>query len=174
MARARRTTPSVRTGRRSPTTWGGVVATGMVSVPAVTKVLLATFIPAFPTGETIRRLRGTFMVRALEVGFTFHGAIGAFIANDTAVSAGVASLLDPVTDVQDDAWLWYQSFHGAGAATGEPGSAGSNAAQVYTIDSKAMRKMEVGFTTVVVVANASGSEDFQIALSMRALGSESL
>ncbi len=171
MARARRVT-NVRTGRRAPTTWGGTVATGITAVPAATKVLLATAVPAFTSGETIRRLRGTFIVLATEI-FTFHGAIGAFIANDTAVAAGVASLLDPVTDVEDDAWLWYQSFHGSEIATSQPGSAGAGAAQVYEVDSKAMRRMQPGFTLVFVVANSTALIDFSIALSVRALGSES-
>ena len=171
MARVRRAV-NVRTGRRAPTTWGGSVATGLTLVPAVTKVLLATAVPDFTSGETIRRLRGTFLVKGAEA-FFYHGALGAFIANDTAVAAGVASLLDPVTDVGDDAWLWYQSFHGGPATAGEPGSAGQSGAQVYSIDSKAMRRMQPGFTLVFVVANSSASVDFSVALSVRALGSES-
>jgi len=173
MARARRASP-VRSGRRAPTAWSGTVATGLTLVPAVTKVLLTTSIPDFPSGETVRRMRGTVFVQAVEAGFTFHGAVGAFVANNTAVVAGVASLLDPVTDVQDDTWLWYQSFHGgAGATAGEPGSAGANAGQVYAIDSKGMRRVEQGFTLVFVVANASATQDFNIALSVRLLSSES-
>ena len=147
------------------------MATGLTTVPAVTKVLIQTFIPGFTSGETIRRLRGTFYVRAAEVGFSIHGAIGCFIANDTAVAAGVASLLDPVTDANDDAWLWYHSFHGGGSVGS--GSAGDAAGQVYTIDSKGMRRMQPGFTLAFVVANASATQDFQFAISVRALGSES-
>jgi len=171
VARARRNIP-IR-GKRSPTTWGGTVATGVVSIPAVTKVLLATFVPEFTSGETIRRLRGTFFVHSNTATGTAHGAIGAFIANDTAVAAGVASLLDPVTDVQDDAWLWYHSFHLGTNATTSPGSAGAQSAQVYMIDSKAMRKLSTGFTMVFVGANSHATNGFSLALSVRALGSES-
>ena len=146
---------------------------GNVSVPALTKVLLATATPDFDSGETVRRMRGTFIVSAATAGLFYHGAVGAFIANDRAVIAGVASLLDPVTDVQDDAWLWYHSFHGGALTVGEPGSAGTNAAQVFEIDSKAMRRMARGFTLVFVVGNSSAASGFQIALSVRVLGSES-
>jgi len=120
-------------------------------------------------GETIRRMRGTLFVRAADVG-TFHGAIGAFVANNTAIAAGVASLLDPVTDVADDAWFWYQSFGGGGSA--DPGSAGPSSSQVLSIDSKAMRRVADGFAIVFVVANSSGATAFNIALSLRTLGSE--
>jgi len=157
-------------GQRRPTSWGGSLAVGLTPVAALTKILLATAVPDFTAGETIRRLRGTFVVTAGSA-FFFHGAIGAFIANDTAVSVGVGSLLDPVTDVQDDAWLWYHSFQG-GTLAGGAGSAGVGGAQVYEIDSKAMRKMDNGFSMVFVVANSSAVSAFSIAMSVRALGSE--
>ena len=140
-----------------------------VAVPAGTKVMLAVGVPSFVSGETVRRVRGSFYVFGTEVG-NFHGAVGAFVANDTAIAAGVASLLDPVTDVGDDAWFWYQSFHGGG--TTEPGSAGRDSGQVIQIDSKAMRRVDTGFSQVFVVANASATIDFSVAISARILGSE--
>jgi len=145
------------------------VATGPVAVPALTKVLLALFLPSFPSGETMRRFRGTFYVFGTSVA-NFHGAVGSFVANDTAIAAGVASLLDPVTDVASDAWFWYQSFHGGGNA--DPGSAGADSSQVYTIDSKAMRRVDRGYQVAVVVANAAAATAFSVAYSARLLGSE--
>ena len=158
-------------GQRRPTKWGGSVAVGLVAVPGGTKVLLATAVPEFISGETIRRMRGTFMTVSATA-LIYHGAIGAFIANDTAVAAGVASLLDPVMDVADDAWLWYHSFHGGSFAAGEPGLAGDSASQVVEIDSKAMRRMDNGYSLVFVVANGTPANAFNIALSVRVLGSE--
>jgi len=152
--------------QRSPTNWSGVVATGLIAVPALTKVLVTTAVPSFVSGETIRRIRGTLLVNGTAF---FHGAIGAYVANDRAVLAGVASLLDPVTEVGDDAWFWYQSFHGSGAGSGSAGSLGS---QVLTIDSKAMRRVSTGYQVVFVVGNASATLAFNIALSLRLLGSE--
>ncbi len=170
MATTRRRVPT--RGNRNPTNWAGVVASGVFAVPASTKVLISTFIPVFAGGETMRRLRGTFYVVATSA-FVYHGAVGAFVANDTAVAAGVASLLDPVTDASDDAWFWYQSFHGSGNVAGEPGSAGGGAAQVYMIDSKAMRRVDAGYSVAIVVANGSAVSSFNIAFSARLLGSES-
>ncbi len=157
-----------RTQRR-PTGWSGFVASGAIVVPATTKVLLASLVSTAGRGETVRRMRGTFIVSAQEA-TSFHGAIGAFVANNLAVTAGVASLLDPVTNVGDDAWFWYQSFHGQGNAS--PGSAGGASGQVYSIDSKAMRRVDDGFAIVLVVANATAASDFAVALSLRALSSE--
>ena len=135
MARAQRVFRS--RGQRRPTKWGGVVATGITTVPALTKVLLAIFTPDFTSGETIRRLWGTFFVRSATAA-TYHGAVGSFVANDVAIAAGVASLLDPVTNVADDAWYWYQSFSGSNSNAGEPGGAGARASQLLEIDSKSM------------------------------------
>jgi len=75
-----------------------------------------------------------------------------------------------VTDVEDDAWLWYQSFHGAGSSLG--GGAGPGGiTQVIEIDSKAMRRIETGYTLAFVVANSSATQSFSIALAVRLLSS---
>ena len=140
----------------------------LVAVPAVSKVLLVTFVPSFVTGSTVRRLRGTFHIEG-GVGAIFFGAVGSYVANDTAVAAGIASLADPVTDVGDDVWFWYQSF---GGNAGLSGSAGAQAAQTVPIDNKAMRRVASGTSVVFVVANASAAA-MSCAISVRLLGSES-
>ena len=166
---ARRTIRTRARGDRQPTNWGGVVATAQVFVPASTKVLLQTIVPEFVSGETIRRLRGSVFVQG---GVFYTGAIGAFVANDLAIAAGAASLLDPVTDVNDDAWFWYQSFQGDGSGP-SPGSAGNLGGQMLIIDSKAMRRVETGFQVAIMVANGSAVTTFFVSVSVRALGSES-
>ena len=153
-------------GARAPTNWGGTVATGLSAVPALSKLLLASFTSDFVSGETIRRMRGTLLVNTVAAGF--HGAIGAYVANTVAIAAGVGSLLDPVTNVSDDAWFWYQSF---GGITGN-GSAGGGGAQLLSIDSKAMRRVETGYAVVFVVANSSATLAYSVALLVRLLGSE--
>ena len=153
---------------RKPTNWGGTVAAAQTTVPTATKVLLTTIVPEFVSGETIRRLRGTLFVQGA---LFYSGAIGAFVANDLAIAAGAGSLLDPVTDVQDDAWFWYQSFQGDGSGP-SPGSAGNLGGQLLMVDNKAMRRVETGFQVAFMVANA-GANLLTISLSLRALGSES-
>ena len=168
MARGVRRAP-VSTGRnRRPTNWGGIVAGGATPVAGSTKILLASFTPDFVSGETVRRIRGSLLVQGAGVG-AYHGAIGAYVANNVAVAAGVASLLDPVTNVADDAWMWYRSFSGD---SGAAGSAGADGSQLLEIDSKAMRRVETGYALVFVVANGHVSLSFNVALSLRLLGSE--
>jgi len=139
-----------------------------VTVAALTKVLLFSFIPDFVSGETLRRIRGTLAVQATIAG-NYNGAVGAYVAGINAVAAGVGSLIDPVTDVDDDAWVWYQSFAGFGAGDGQAGALGG---QMFPIDNKAMRRVETGYTLVFVAANANAVVGLNVALSFRVLGSE--
>ena len=158
----------VSSGRsqRAPTNWGGTVAPALVTIPTLTKVLLATFAPEYVSGEVIRRLRGTFFVKGAG-GASYHGAVGFYVASDTSIVAGVASLLDPVTNVGEDAWLWYHSYSGDGLAT-----AGGLISQLITIDGKAMRRIETGYSLVCVAANSNAANAYTVALSVRVLGSE--
>ena len=56
---------------------------------------------------------------------------------------------------------------------GGSGSAGDEGSQLLEVDSKAMRRVETGYGLVFVIANGSASTQIQVALSLRALGSES-
>jgi len=152
--------------QRRPTGWSGVVAGAFPIVPAFSKVLLATFVPNVISGVTIRRLRGSFSIISDQsaASETQNGAIGACVVGDLAVAAGVASIKDPVTDVEDDTWLWYQSFN----LKNEVGEFGR---MQFEIDSKAMRKVEIGNSLVFVVGNAQLAFGFQVALSVRVLSS---
>ena len=153
--------------RRAPTGWGGRVAPAFPAIAPLTKVLLFTFVPTFLSGSTVRRLRGTFTVSSDQnvVSETQNGAIGCCVVGDLAVVAGVAAIKDPVTDVADDTWLWYQSFN----LVNEVGEFGSH---FFEIDSKAMRKVEIGNSLVFVVSNAHLLNSFRISVSVRVLSSE--
>ncbi len=146
------------------------MSSSVTVVAPLTKVLLATLAPEFVSGETIRRMRGTLMVGASASSATaFHGAVGAYVASDAAVIVGITALLDPSTNVADDAWLWYQSFAGKPAGDGSAGALGT---QLIEIDNKAMRRIETGFQVVFVAANPAAIGSLHLALSIRVLGSE--
>ena len=154
---------------RAPTNWGGTVASATVTVPAGTKVLVTTLNPEFVSGETIRRMRGTVSVGGLTAGL-FAGAIGAYVASDRSITAGVASLMDPVSDVQEDAWMWYQSVSGNSAGDGDAGAFGTH---MYEIDNKAMRRIETGYSLAFVAANGFAvGITLVFLLSLWVLGSE--
>jgi len=157
-------------GRRQPVSWSGIVAGGFTAVPASSKVLLASFIPNYPGGSTVRRLRGTFLVISDQTAApeAQNGAIGACVVGDTAVGVGISAIKDPVTDVSDDTWFWYHSFNFVNPATVTEGQA----TRMIDIDSKAMRKVQIGDTVVFVIANASATAGLSVAMSVRLLGSE--
>jgi len=140
-----------------------------VIVPVGTKVILTTLVPEFVSGDTVRRMRGTISVGGLTSGL-FAGAIGAFVANDTAVAIGATALLDPVSNAEDDAWMWYQSVSGNSAGDGNAGAFGTH---IYEIDNKAMRRVETGYQIVFMAANSLvGGVTLVVLLSLRVLGSE--
>ena len=148
--------------RRTGTDWGRLVSVAYVVVAAGTKVLVATVSLSNPgIGETVRRTRGRLSIESDQAA-AFEDQVGAFgmiVVNDLAIAAGVASIPGPVTDQNDDGWFVWVPF-------GQ--SSQLNAADVgfssreYEFDSKAMRRVEEGFTVAVVVENASPTDGLAI------------
>ena len=157
--------------QRRPTNWSGSVAAAATVLTPLSKVLALTLVPEGFGGETVIRIRGTLLVSgdATDAGFVYNGAIGAIIVTETAVTAGIASLPDPVSDADDDGWMFYRSF--AGIPSGD-GAAGALGAQLLELDVKAERRMPDGHRLVFVVANASTAIGFKFVLLLRALSSE--
>ena len=158
-----------RGGFRQGTDWGRITSTGQVTVAAASKVLLISTLPD-ESDETIRRtIINMHVISDQTAGTELQtGAIGCFIANDLAVTAGAASLLGPVTDQNDDSWLLWMAFSqmfqvisGAGVE--------SDAGHQYVIDSKAQRKIQSGQRHVVMIENAHGSHGFNVMVSMSVL-----
>ena len=119
-----------------------------VTFTANQKLILATFVLSNPgIGEVVRRTRGVLQVNSdqgslLEMQ---QGALGAIVVNDRAIAAGAASIPGPLTDQDDDGWLlWVPVNHISG---GPIGAAVTNIiAPSIDFDSKAMRKVEEGFS----------------------------
>ena len=134
--------------------WSGA-AVAQVTVPANTKILLATIQPvpgAFTA--TIRRTRlqvswSTDQSAAIEQPF---GAIGMAILNDTAIAVGVASLPDPITDIEDDIWYLFQPL----TVKLREGTA-AILDRVWDVDSKAMRKLPEGKSAALIIANGDAT-----------------
>ena len=147
--------------------WAGVFVPN-TTLPGNSKLLLATFTPvAGSVLQTIRRLRMSVMwssdsVAAIEFPI---GAIGAVVVNDLAITAGVASLPDPITEIGDDAWFLFQGLHLRTVFLDATGFA-SPAGQVYEVDSKAMRKLPDGFS-VAIIAATGDAQGAQIQLVAR-------
>ena len=150
---ARRRASSVRPYKPSGG-WSGLIVQP-TSVPALNKVLLASFAPQIGLTLTIRRTHVSLMFSSDQNAASENviGAIGMGVFNDTTIAAGVAGLPDPVTDVSDDVWFLFQGLHSRISVRGTDGLV-EPAGSIIEVDSKAMRKLPNGRSLALVVANA--------------------
>ncbi len=74
------------------------------------------------------------------------GAFGLAIVSDQAAAAGVASVPTPVTEAGSDLWFVHKWYHGDESKLTDK----TTSATRISIDSKAMRKVDVGQDLVVV------------------------
>ena len=138
------------------TNWArGVHASTPTTLAAGTKALVGSIaLSNAGIGEVVRRTRGVFTVTSDQN--TLHeqqvGAVGFIVVTDVAIGVGVASLPSPATERNDDGWFVWESFcqisgttNGSATVTPSPNS--------YFFDSKAMRKVEEGYSIAVVVEN---------------------
>ena len=148
MARSRGGTfPRTSVARRK-TTWGlgpgGVAATNVTSSSSF---FLGSFIVPITLGLTAIRLRGAFswfLKSATSSGDGFQGAFGVGIATAAAINAGIASVPTPITELDEDMWLYHRiiGVHGNSAAEAE--FLTGPATERFEVDSKAMRKFADG------------------------------
>ncbi len=148
--------------------------TGQVTVPAVSKVLLSAILNVGGNVDlTVRRIRGLLTVGSDQVVATELqvGAFGIGIFSVTALNAGIASLPDPVTDVESDIWMAYihigQQMRFADATGMRP-----HWTTHYELDTKAMRKVPAGYGIGYIVANSHATHGFSVTLGARSLQSE--
>ena len=165
---------ALRRGRgfRPATFWAGDIPIIQTVVPAASKVILSSFTNASGEELTIRRTRGLFTVSSDQSAASEFviGAMGALAVTNTALTAGVASLPDPFTDVDDDVWYVFEHF----AQTLQVFTAvGVEPRFVthYAFDSKAMRKVPDGEGIAFVAANAAAANGCTMSLSVRWLSS---
>ncbi len=153
---------SVRTGRpslRRKTSWtvGSASGTGGTSIQLTGDSRSLGGIGVTPSlpALTVVRTRGEFMAY-LEVtagaGEGFRGAFGIAIANTSAFSAGAGSVHMPIDEEDWDGWFYHTYFSllspaavtAAGTSKEWSGIAGVSSALRHVVDSKAMRKIQVG------------------------------
>ena len=155
MATTRRMTSRGRGRSQAPGTWARFVDDAPVTVAAGTKVLFASFILSnIGINETVRRTRGIIHMRSDQAAGNEDqaGAFGMIVVTDLAVAAGAASIPGPVTDASDDGWFVWVPMIGAGATVTE-GRVGFS----FEFDSRAMRRVQEGFTIALMYENASAT-----------------
>jgi len=147
------------TRKAAGTNWArGVFAGTPTTLLPATKALVGSVSLSNPgIGEVVRRTRGVFSVTSDQASLFEQqvGALGFIVVTDTALAQGIVSLPSPATDRNDDGWFVWESFCQIGGnTTGTTiGAVGVAAPQVYFFDSKAMRKVEEGYSIAVVVEN---------------------
>ena len=146
--------------------WGGVII-GVVAIPAASKVLLTTFVNDTDFQATVRRTRISALYSSDQTaaGESTAGALGCAVLENTAITVGIGSLPDPVTDVDEDIWFVFQGLHSRFATTGA--GIAETAGSLYEIDSKAMRKVPQGKSVALIVANQSAVAGALIQLTVR-------
>ncbi len=144
-----------------------MIPQSLTLVAPATKVLVNIIVLSNPgIGETVRRTRGTIMVQSDQEGTSESqfGAVGFVVVNDLAIAAGAAAIPGPFSDQDDDGWyVWQPLLANFGA--------GENWAQIYEYDSKAMRRVEEGFSVAVMVENASATTGLDVGICISSLSS---
>ncbi len=157
-------------GSRRKTEWIATT-TALVDIGAGASSLVfsfsqATLAPLYPF--TVVRTR-IALLTAADAGFIsdqdWSAALGVMVTTQLALSAGAASLPNPITNIGDDYWFVHQPFMGfVEASSGVDLLTGLQ----INIDSKAQRKVEDGQVIVGVIQNLGG-DSVQIAIMARLL-----
>ena len=156
---------------KPPTDWASINSAVQTNVGAASKVLLGSFSSSLGT-ETVRRTRGLLSWSSdQQTASEFvPGAFGMCVVSLDAFTAGVASLLGPVSDAGSDLWFVHQwmmfDLRFASGVGLEP-----HFDRQYEFDSKAMRRVTEEERVVLVVENAHASSGAAFNFQIRLLGS---
>ncbi len=163
----RRVSSARRSGARPNRGWSITGFSIRTTVPAASKVLLGTLVPANDGIDlTVLRVVGGVWVGSDQATLEDQiGAVGLIIVTDIAAAAGIASVPGPFTDGFDDGWFVHQLFAQESGRT-----VTSPAGFWYPIDSKAKRIFEgAGKTIAIVVENANASNGLTMVFQFRML-----
>ena len=150
------------------TAWDGAIF-GQETIGAIGSELHTTGITPTVDGLTLIRLRGELIVTALMNAATdlMVAATGIILVSSEAFAAGVASVLSPITDIEDD-WLFHQ-WHSV--QSGVLGGSGLGTEMRFEIDNKAMRRFPIGkvLCAVLEVSAETGTVQMDTIFNLRAL-----
>ncbi len=154
-------------GLRQRTDWVRFVQDGTTTVAAGAKALILSSL-VIESEATIRRVIVRYLVGSDQAGVSElqQGAVGMHVATDRAITAGAASLLGPVTDLNDDSWFMWDSF------TQEflfSASAVRTAHTVYTVQSRGQRRLQSGQGVVFMVENGNAATGLVISVNISIL-----
>ena len=85
-------------------------------------------------------------------------AVGLMVGSDSAIAAGVASVPTPLTELESDLWYVHQTMLNSIDIAGTVSIGDTAAGRRYTVDSKAMRKVN-NDQDIALVVEGSGTGD---------------
>ena len=157
--------------KRSGTDWARAMNIGYIVTPALTKQIVGSIaLSNQGIGEVVRRTRVQLSLSSDQAvsGEDQIGALGFIVVNDLAFAAGAAALPGPVTDANDDGWFVWMPFH---ATRLEFAPSVNQSFENFEQDSKAMRRVEEGFTVAIMIENASLTDGISTHVSFSMLTS---
>ena len=142
---------ALRQGQRRKTTWIGIADQAFVSVSANSSAIIQSFEidGNFDEPITVVRVRGALQVvpQTFATDQNIIGALGVGIVSDQAFAAGAASIPGPWTNSSWDGWFLWQPVTYFFEVTTDIGRL---VFPQFTLDSKAMRKVEANETIVTM------------------------
>ena len=96
------------------------------------------------------------------------GAVGGAVVSDQAVAVGVTAVPMPITDMASDLWFFHQLAYNTFRFASGVGFDAS-ASEMYEVDSKAMRKVDIGQDIVIVGELSATGEGFNLLFGGRML-----
>ncbi len=166
--------PAQRGRVRRKTSWGigpgGVVTTALA---ATGSVLVGSAAAAALDGMTLVRTRGELSLYLTVAGTnldSFQGAFGIGVVTTQAFAAGVGSVPTPIDEEDEELWIYHTYFALVAPDVTDFASGCISCAVRFTVDSKAMRKLDIGDTVYAVLqATEVGAASMQCDFNSRLL-----
>ena len=158
--------------KRAGTNWGRLDLTQSHAVAAATKILLGSFVLDNPgIAETVRRTRGVILAHSDQASSFERSAVafGMIVVTDSALAIGVTAIPGPFTDGSDDGWFVHEviAFTDGTLVGGSLSTfPGPSPGYTRTYDSKAMRKVESGFSIAIMAETSNQGANMGMFISL--------
>ena len=117
-------------------------------------------------------VRSRFLISVISDQITasenYGGAVGMAVVSDQAVAVGVTAVPTPITDMGSDLWFLHQLFFASVQIEEASGNGAFLRSTNIEIDSKAMRKVDIG-QDLVVVGELAQTSGFNLTIGGRML-----
>ena len=126
----------------------------------------ATLFTSF--NETVRRIIVDYLYVSDQTAATEapQGAMGICVVSDAAVTAGAASLPGPITDLDDDLWLFWTSMHAITTVGATALNVQNLTNPLVHVESRAMRRVVEGQQLAIMGENNAVGASFKYGLSL--------